>query len=50
MAREIRETPVLIGKDATRFEKKIKENENRKVSRKEYKQGKDAYKAFGFSK
>ena len=49
MAREIRETPVLIGKDAARFEKKIKENEKRKVSSQEYEQGKNAYKTFGFT-
>ena len=50
MAREIRETPVLIGKDAARFEKKMKENEKRKVSHKEYEQGRAAYKTFGFAK
>lgn len=36
MAQPIKETPLLCGEDATRFSKKIKENENKKVSRKEY--------------
>lgn len=43
MAKEIRETPVLMGKDAARFEKIIKENEKRKVSRDAYERGKAAY-------
>lgn len=37
MAQLIKETPVLLGKDAERFSKKIKENENKRVSREEYK-------------
>lgn len=45
MAKEIRETPVLTGKDATRFEKMIKDNENRKVSREAYERGKNAFNA-----
>ena len=49
MAKEIRETPILKGKDATRFEKMIKDNEKRKVSTEEYQQGKSAYEAFGFA-
>ena len=49
MAKEIRETPILTGKDAARFEKKIKENEKRKVSHQEYEQGKAAYQTFGFA-
>jgi hypothetical protein len=36
MARPVKETPVLKGKDALRFEKQIKENETRKVSESEY--------------
>lgn len=36
MARPIKETPVLKGKDARAFEKAIKENENKKVSPEEY--------------
>jgi hypothetical protein len=36
MARPIKETPVLTGKDAERFEKEIKENENRRVSDSDY--------------
>jgi len=49
MAKEIRETPILEGKDAVRFEEMIKNNESRKVSDKEYQQGKSAYEAFGFA-
>ncbi|MEJ2255285.1 MAG: hypothetical protein P8Y75_13165 [Nitrospirota bacterium] len=36
MAKPIKETPILHGKDAERFQNKIKENESRKVSRAEY--------------
>lgn len=36
MARPIKETPVLEGKDAQRFEKQIKENERRKTPHAEY--------------
>lgn len=49
MAKEIRETPILKGKDAARFEEMIKKNESRKVSAQEYQQGKTAYEAFGFA-
>ena len=38
--------PVLTGKDARRFEKWMKENENKKVSAVEYKRIKDAAKKF----
>jgi len=37
MAKPIKETPILFGKDADRFESEIKKNESRKVSEKEYK-------------
>jgi hypothetical protein len=36
MARPIKETPVLSGKDAKRFDQEIKESEKRKVSESEY--------------
>lgn len=36
MARPVKETPVLSGKDAKRFERQIKENEKRQVSEAEY--------------
>jgi hypothetical protein len=36
MARPIKETPVLTGRDAQRFEEAIKKNENTKVSRESY--------------
>ncbi len=36
MAREIKETPVLTGKDAVRFEKAIKTNSTKKVSAESY--------------
>jgi len=50
MAKEIRETPILTGKDALRFEKAIKANEDRKVSEEEFERGKQAYETFGFAK
>jgi len=36
MAKPIKETPILHGKDAKRFEKIIKDNQNKKVSADEY--------------
>jgi hypothetical protein len=36
MARPIKETPVLTGNDARRFEQAIKRNETTKVSREAY--------------
>lgn len=36
MARPIKETPVLTGRDARRFDEAIKNNENKKVSREHY--------------
>lgn len=36
MAKPIKETPVLHGKNAQRFEKTIKANESKKVSRSDY--------------
>lgn len=36
MARPIKETPILHGKAAARFEKSIKNNENKKVSASEF--------------
>lgn len=49
MAKEIRETPILTGKDVTRFEQMIEENKKLKVSTEEYQQGRAAYEAFGFA-
>lgn len=43
MARPIKETPVLTGRDARRFEEVLKNNETRKVSRESYER---AVKAF----
>lgn len=45
MAKEIRETPILMGRDAVRFEKMMKDNEKRKVSNDAYERGKRAYEA-----
>lgn len=36
MARPIKDTPILKGKDARRFERAIQENERTKVPREEY--------------
>jgi len=43
MAREIKETPILKGSDAERFEKAIKENESKSVSADDYKRAKEIY-------
>lgn len=45
MARPIKETPVLEGKNAREFEKAIKQNEKRKVSREKYLRALDAFKS-----
>ena len=44
MARQIKETPILHGKAAIRFEKSIKHNENKKVSTAEYNRAIENYK------
>lgn len=36
MARKVKETPMLSGKDAENFARAVKENESKKVSRVEY--------------
>ena len=36
MARQIKETPILEGKDAEHFEEEVKRNENQKIPRAEY--------------
>jgi len=43
MAKPIKETPVLKGKDAARFLTKIKGNERKKVSEAEYKRARKNY-------
>lgn len=43
MARQIKETPVLSGEDAARFEEQIKENEQRRVPESEYQRALDTY-------
>lgn len=44
MARKVKETPVLTGKDAARFEKDIKTNESKKVSTESYQRAQAAFK------
>lgn len=44
MARRIKETPILHGKAAERFEKSIKGNENKKVSESEFNRAIENYK------
>ncbi len=46
MARPIKETPVLTGKDAKRFNRIIKENETKKVPSADYERAKKAYENF----
>lgn len=43
MARPIKETPILTGKDADRFQRIIKENEHKKVPVSDYERAKKAY-------
>lgn len=43
MARPVKETPVLTGSDAKRFERQIKENEKRSVSEAEYQRALKTY-------
>ena len=43
MAKAIKETPTLYGKDAKRFSEKIRENESRSVSKAESKRVLDNY-------
>lgn len=49
MARPIKETPILKGKDAARFQEIVKKNETRKVDPSEFQKGKNAYEQFGFA-
>ena len=42
-------SPYQVKKKYEQIEKKIKENEKRKVSHQEYEQGKAAYQTFGFA-
>lgn len=43
MARPVKETPVLKGKDAEHFEKQVKENERRSVSEEEYRRARETF-------
>jgi len=43
MARKIKETPILLGKNARTFDKAISANEKKKVSSAEYKRAQDAF-------
>lgn len=44
MARPIKDTPILSGKDSKRFLKKIKANEGKKVAKKDYNRAMKTYK------
>jgi hypothetical protein len=46
MATAIKETPILRGKHARGFLKKIRENEHKKVSKESYERAKKAYRNF----
>ena len=46
MARPIKDTPVLTGKDARRFEENIRANEGKKVPREQYQRALKAYNNF----
>lgn len=43
MAQPIKETPVLTGRDARRFEQDIKKNENKRISSKEFEKAKKIF-------
>jgi hypothetical protein len=43
MAIKVRETPILSGKDARRFEEEIKHNENKKVPKEDYERAMKVY-------
>ena len=49
MARPIKETPVLKGKDAKHFEYAIKNNEQKKVSSSDYQRAQETYKKITIS-
>lgn len=44
MSRPIKDTPVLYGKESDRFLKEVKENESKKVPRKEFKKTQKIFK------
>lgn len=48
MARPIKETPILRGKDLERFEREVKENEHRRVSEEEYRRAEEIYRSIKF--
>jgi hypothetical protein len=49
MATKIKETPILRGKNARRFQRIMEENKNKKVSRQEYERAKAVYEQSKFS-
>jgi len=44
MAKPIKDTPILYGKDSDRFLKEVKMNENRKIPDKDYQRAVEIYK------
>ena len=46
MAKPVRETPVLTGKNAVRFQKILERNIDKKVSKSDYDRAKESYKNF----
>jgi hypothetical protein len=45
MARPVKETPVLTGREALQFEKAVKKNENQKVPREQYERAENFFKS-----
>ena len=43
MARPIKETPILYGKDSDRFLNEVQENETKKIPEKDYKRAMNIY-------
>jgi len=46
MARPVKDTPILYGKDALKFNIAIKENENKKISFQEHQKLKESFAKF----
>jgi len=44
MARKVKETPILKGKDAERFERTVKKNESKTVPPEDFKRAMEVYK------
>lgn len=46
MARKVKETPILTGKDAQRFDTILAENKSKKIPREEFQKSMESYRRF----